>query len=162
MRYFIRAGAEGPIKIGKADDVECRLRSLQTAHYEELSVMAVDTEFESSLHRAFADDQIRGEWFRPSVPLLTYIASTPGRRELPKPSLVPAFRLPDSPRTNAEILIAALARNGGAFLPDDLLRMISGSQAGGYNRLTKQNATIVALEFTTRVANGAFSLAGGQ
>ena len=74
MIYFIRAGLSGPVKIGKADNIDDRLAALQTAHYEVLSVIrAIDGSYpqESWLRRRFADFWIRGEWHHFSPDMLT-------------------------------------------------------------------------------------------
>lgn len=64
--YFIRAGEDGPVKIGKSVDAESRLRALQTSHYETLILMRVvkgDCLVESWYHKKYEDKRIRGEWF---------------------------------------------------------------------------------------------------
>lgn len=69
--YFIQAGVEGPIKIGIAGDPDARLRNLQVAHHEELTLLAEcpgGTELEADLHERFAEGCIRGEWFRVDTP----------------------------------------------------------------------------------------------
>lgn len=74
--YIIRAGLTGPVKIGKADDVERRRAELQTAHHEELYVIRViDTAFDAEplFHQRFADRRIRGEWFEFDLEMLTFI-----------------------------------------------------------------------------------------
>lgn len=154
--YFIRAGTEGPIKIGKANSVECRLQALQTAHYEELSVLAVvDDETERSAHRRFAADRIRGEWFFPSEPLLAYVTNSPGARAASKQELCPMSRVHTGLSLRpVDKLIEALTEYGASFLPGDLLRMINGARTGphNFNRLTKQNAVDMAVLFTARYA----------
>lgn len=76
--YFAQAGDDGPIKIGFAlRDVEARIRELQTANAEKLTVLRVidaGVSYEKALHRRFAVDKIRGEWFHPSEELLRFIA----------------------------------------------------------------------------------------
>lgn len=66
--YMIRAGETEMVKLGWADeDVEARRRGLQCAHYEHLTVIRViDGErwIEHSMHRRFAEQWVRGEWFR--------------------------------------------------------------------------------------------------
>lgn len=153
--YFIRAGQEGPIKIGKADSVECRLQTLQTAHYEKLVVLAVVDEPERSLHRRFRADRIRGEWFFPSESLLAYVTNSPGARAVPKPELSPMSNVRTGPNLRpVDKLIEALTEHGASFLPGDLLRMINGARTDphNFNRLTKQNAMDMALLFTARYA----------
>ncbi len=75
--YFIQAGDDGPIKIGTAVVPEERLRGLQTAHHEELRILAVvagGPELEAELHERFQHARIRGEWFRRDEALLLLIA----------------------------------------------------------------------------------------
>lgn len=71
--YFIRSGAKKkcPIKIGVASDVSQRIRELQTGNPTELSLIAAipcDSRkhaysVESTLHRRFSRQHVRGEWF---------------------------------------------------------------------------------------------------
>jgi hypothetical protein len=73
--YFI-AAARRAIKIGVSDTPEERLRELQTAHFESLVLLGTmpghrDTEW--YLHKDFATEHLRGEWFRPSRRLLSFI-----------------------------------------------------------------------------------------
>jgi hypothetical protein len=77
--YFVRAGDQGPVKIGHVEDpatMEHRLSALQTGNPVELYIAAEmpgDPDEERMLHRHFAEGRMRGEWFR---------ADTPGLREL--------------------------------------------------------------------------------
>ena len=82
--YFIQVGEDGPIKIGRTNDVANRLRGLQTAHHRELKVVHVETpakgqsgKLEADLQLQFRDLCIRGEWFRPWPALLEYIGKAP-------------------------------------------------------------------------------------
>lgn len=69
--YFIRAGNNGPIKIGMADNVENRLEALQTGNHLKLQIVtkikfksrAEAFEKERQFHKMFYHKQIRGEWF---------------------------------------------------------------------------------------------------
>lgn len=86
--YIIRAGLTGPVKIGKADDVERRRATLQTAHHEELVVLRViDTAFDAEpvMHKQFAHLRIRGEWFDFDPEMLTF--DPPSPHELVEKSL---------------------------------------------------------------------------
>lgn len=79
--YIIRAGLAGPVKIGRADDVERRRAALQTAHHEELIVLRViDTAFDAEpvMHKQFAHLRIRGEWFDFAPEMLTFEPQSPG------------------------------------------------------------------------------------
>lgn len=84
--YIIRAGLAGPVKIGKADDVEARREALQTAHHETLHVLRViDTPFDAEpvFHQRFAEAHIRGEWFEFREEMLTLVPTEPARATLP-------------------------------------------------------------------------------
>lgn len=64
--YFIGAGKAGPVKIGIAADPRARIASLQTGHYEPLTLLAVTAggrEAEVAYHARFASARLHGEWF---------------------------------------------------------------------------------------------------
>ena len=67
--YIIQAGDRGPVKIGMARSAKARLRSLQVAHYENLTLRRViesgplDAAVEAWMHQRFNEHHIRGEWF---------------------------------------------------------------------------------------------------
>lgn len=65
--YFIQADHRtGPVKIGQAQDPIKRLRTLQCAHWERLTVRGLvlaGTGLESLLHANWGRAAIRGEWF---------------------------------------------------------------------------------------------------
>jgi hypothetical protein len=72
--YFIQAGS-GPVKIGISGDVTRRMGLLSTATHELLCLLgSIDGDHEVSLHRRFATDRIRGEWFRPTKALLAFVS----------------------------------------------------------------------------------------
>lgn len=72
MIYFIQAGENGPIKIGRSEDPQKRLEQLQVGNHQKLSIIWIceneqyedDCEFESILHDIFKEYKLRGEWFR--------------------------------------------------------------------------------------------------
>jgi hypothetical protein len=71
--YMIRAGENGPVKIGVTDDVGKRLRNMQTGNSERLSVLRVfegSADEERRLHARFLSLRLRGEWFHFSPELL--------------------------------------------------------------------------------------------
>lgn len=75
--YFIQAGDDGPIKIGKAKDVAVRLRALQTGSVVSLSLLHAippGGPTERAMHRRFERHRGRGEWFDPAPELLEFIA----------------------------------------------------------------------------------------
>lgn len=72
--YFIQAGPDGPIKIGLAEDVEQRLKELQTGCPDDLRLIGrMDGNHEKNLHQHFKQFWIRGEWFRPDVRIMAFI-----------------------------------------------------------------------------------------
>lgn len=74
--YFIQAGDNGAIKIGYTDNIEKRLRQLQTGNPYKLKLLKIINgtyELEKSIHKMFVNDRLEGEWFRPSRRLLNYI-----------------------------------------------------------------------------------------
>jgi hypothetical protein len=65
--YFIRAGEDGPVKIGSAERPDERLRDLQCGNATELTLMHVVGGWgpaERQIHKHYADRRIRGEWFQ--------------------------------------------------------------------------------------------------
>jgi hypothetical protein len=73
--YFLRAGNSGAIKIGMAENVEDRVVSLQTGNAFKLNVIALipcdcrdqAQALEQSIHKFFAGQRIRGEWFQGNI-----------------------------------------------------------------------------------------------
>lgn len=65
--YFVTCRELGMVKIGHARSVKKRLSILQTSSPLPLTLERViegDREREHELHRRFAGDRVRGEWFR--------------------------------------------------------------------------------------------------
>jgi hypothetical protein len=90
--YILRVGESGPVKIGKAEDVEGRMAALQTAHHEPLNLLRiVDTHFdtEAAFHERFAAQRIRGEWFTFVAEMLTFVPTEPA----PAPALKDIIRV---------------------------------------------------------------------
>lgn len=74
--YFIQAGDSGPIKIGYSDNVDSRLRSMQTGNHERLRLLCkVPGSYldEGSLHKRFDIYRLSGEWFRPHYDITDFI-----------------------------------------------------------------------------------------
>lgn len=66
MIYFLQKGKNGPIKIGRSNNVKRRVKQLQSGSAEPLNLIMTlpESEYvESELHDRFSEDQIRGEWF---------------------------------------------------------------------------------------------------
>jgi hypothetical protein len=81
--YFIRAVTVGLIKIGKADCVHTRFRTLRANSPDTLQLLGcIASEngngLERELHKRFAEHQSHGEWFRPAPALLEFIAENAG------------------------------------------------------------------------------------
>jgi hypothetical protein len=73
--YFVVIGEA--VKIGRAADVNQRMRDLQVSHHLPISPSAVahgTHATEKRLHRHFAADRIRGEWFKLTPELARLIA----------------------------------------------------------------------------------------
>ena len=73
--YFIGAD-EGPIKIGVSQNVEKRLKQLQTAHPHRLRILAVlvgGALREGDYHARFAEHRLEGEWFERAPAILAEI-----------------------------------------------------------------------------------------
>jgi hypothetical protein len=73
--YFIHSESGG-IKIGMAQDIDKRLRGLQTAHPAKLTLMASclgGQPVEREYHKRFAEHRLHGEWFSPAPEILAEI-----------------------------------------------------------------------------------------
>ena len=93
MIYFVRAGDDGPIKIGMSrydrrlprnvgewdwisQGIKSRITMLQTSHYLDLQLLLAlwgSRCAERDLHIHFAPYHIRGEWFEAGERLLSFI-----------------------------------------------------------------------------------------
>lgn len=83
--YMIRAGENGPVKVGFSDDPFGRLSNLQVSHWEKLRIIRLFEGGEAeevALHNHFADLLIRGEWFSFSRAMLADV----GLVDMPLPS----------------------------------------------------------------------------
>lgn len=72
--YFIKAGTDGPVKIGTAEDAKKRLGDLQVANHMPLHIIretAGGVPEERWFHRHFSTIRVRGEWFLFSPHMLT-------------------------------------------------------------------------------------------
>lgn len=77
MIYFIRNESAGLIKIGFSRSPRTRRSNLQSAagvKLEIIGVMRGARKAEAVLHERFAEDRVRGEWFRASEALERFIA----------------------------------------------------------------------------------------
>lgn len=74
--YLIQGRSGGPVKIGSTNNVSNRLRTHQISHPDELVILCEFDERpslnERTLHRRFADANIRGEWFTPTEEIMAF------------------------------------------------------------------------------------------
>lgn len=71
-------GWPGWIKIGRANNIASRVRSLQTGHHSRVRLIGVlsrDPMEEHAIHAKWAHLRERGEWFRETPELLAFIVS---------------------------------------------------------------------------------------
>lgn len=79
--YFVHATESGRIKIGTADDPVRRLATLQTGSPEQLDLIGTlpgGRALEARLHRDFARERLRGEWFECSDRLVLFLGDRLG------------------------------------------------------------------------------------
>jgi hypothetical protein len=75
VTYFIQRVPNGPVKIGRTDNVRQRLDQLQTASAEQLVIRGViKSNREKQLHKQFASKRMVGEWFRCDDELETFMS----------------------------------------------------------------------------------------
>lgn len=74
--YIIQSGGKaGPVKIGWANTPTDRLVALQVGNPNRLSIIRVfngNRQLEFEMHREFANQRIRNEWFKFHPHMLTY------------------------------------------------------------------------------------------
>ena len=89
MIYFIKEQGLGAIKIGYTtypETYKARFITLQISNPHKLSMLGTmpgDLEDEQVLHERFANNHIRGEWFKPSESLLEFIKTRVGKDKKP-------------------------------------------------------------------------------
>lgn len=92
--YFITCRKTGTVKIGSSLEPHVRLKELQTAHPFELKVEAIlpgGVEEEHDMHRRFADERLRGEWFTITEMIELIIRNNPaGDPPPPRKASVPS------------------------------------------------------------------------
>lgn len=78
--YLFLAAEVRMVKIGFSNNPWTRLKVAQSNCPVELSMAAIldgGTDFEIELHRLFAKDHVRGDWYRLSPEILGFIALDP-------------------------------------------------------------------------------------
>lgn len=74
--YFVQARQMKLIKIGYSSNVQKRLKALSTGCPDGLDLLCVikgDQKLEGKIHQRFAADRVKGEWFKPSPSILSFI-----------------------------------------------------------------------------------------
>jgi hypothetical protein len=82
--YFIQADADGPIKIGTAYNLRYRLSSLLSGTWHDLRLVGWvvgSRKTEKNLHKQFAADRIKREWFKSSDAIVSFIRENQGQRK---------------------------------------------------------------------------------
>ena len=75
--YCISDGL-GHVKVGKSEDIESRLRALQTSNPSQLRVVGkIDANRERDIHVRYGHLRIRGEWFTETAELLAEFGPAP-------------------------------------------------------------------------------------
>lgn len=75
--YFIRAGTNGPVKIGFSENVPMRLVKMQADNHERLTVLGImpgDRQVEFEVQAQFSHLLLQGEWFAWARDLSRFIA----------------------------------------------------------------------------------------
>jgi len=91
--YFVQAKKTGLIKIGRAVDVEKRLKPLQQGSPDVLTLLGTVPESlhdEESVHKRFIQERTHSEWFKPSSRLLKFIKKNATQPVKPVVSVLPA------------------------------------------------------------------------
>jgi len=76
LTYFVQCNGDGPIKIGRSDNMARRLKTLQSCCPYPLKIILTERGFEreGEHHRQFAEHRMTGEWFEPHADILQYIS----------------------------------------------------------------------------------------
>lgn len=107
--YFVLAETTRLIKIGKARNVQARLKALKSVSPDVLTLLAVvdgSVYPEDELHRRFDANRKHGEWFVPTPELLAFISkqgTTPVPTPRPKP---PSFSKILTPGAIGNLILA--------------------------------------------------------
>lgn len=105
--YLAQMGEGGPVKIGRATDIEGRLHQIQS--YLPLSFVLLashrgwkygrEDSTEKQLHRRFASHRLRGEWFSPGAEIMEYVEAV--RADVAAVEAVALARVKPRPRNAA-------------------------------------------------------------
>lgn len=78
--YFIQVENEGPVKIGWTRNLLNRFQTIQTCNHEVLTLLAAlrgNRKLEREMQAKFRAYLIRGEWYRPSSDLRSFLSEQP-------------------------------------------------------------------------------------
>lgn len=154
--YFVRAGADGPVKIGLSRDVAKRLTKMQTdtpAKLVLLGVVAGEGEAERALHAELAAYRLNGEWFAPSEEVLAVCHREITARSVP--SAVPVKRWHVRP---TDSVLRAWRRSNALSMQTVAARV--GLTQASLSRLErgKQNPSVRTALKILRATEGAISM----
>ena len=134
MIYFISAGPRGPIKIGRAQNVEKRLAAIRTSNAADCFLMlALDRadEYEQEMHAKFADLNIKGEWFRRERLLLDFI-----RERIPQSAI---DVLPKSEKKVRKMPEKKMRKSNSAKVNPDMPAAIVVRKCGGLSAVVRKS-----------------------
>jgi len=144
--YFVQAEGGGPIKIGRATDVERRVADLQRYSPLPLHVLAVaegGSALETRLHQRFANTRKHGEWFEPSESIMAVISEYAAAGDAPQNNKVVQLnmRAPESSRDLLHEICRRLRHESGF---EGALREYVSGECGhrGNERLDERLRTI--------------------
>lgn len=128
--YFVRAGADGPIKIGFSWNPWARVADLQVGCPEQLRIIVTvkgDRVDERAVHRRFESSRLQGEWFKATPELLAFIVDVVRTESLVQAEyyardrqFVPAGAIrpdPEIARLSAMVLAPDYRESRGDFVP---------------------------------------------
>lgn len=106
--YLITARQVALVKIGCAYDPFLRLERLQTASPVELRLEALlkgSHSEERAIHKLFAEERVRGEWFTITEEIERVIAANPAPKRLPASELqrLMPHKAPRNPEERSEL-----------------------------------------------------------
>lgn len=135
--YVYLIGYGNRLKIGKSNNPEVRLRSLQTAIPETLNLLGViacssEAEaftLEKKLHSEYSECHILGEWFDSSMINITYLLDKYGPKVMASIPQVELIEAMSELSTGAyKLLMYYYSRNDGwVFVDDNIAKAINSS-----------------------------------
>lgn len=159
--YFVKAGPDGPIKIGSTGNIEKRIASLQTGCPYKIEILGIieceaASKLERDLHRKFSSTRIdNSEWFRWSEDLQNTIdretrPPVPSRIDVAAAAAVAGVSLILLPRNVLSAWLTEARRNGRS--PYTMLYLWLRREHGA-GAIDDQNKQACTLHNRTRVGD---------